>query len=71
MPLDYLIWQSGKKKVQDCAADVYQTMKRMGRQVVQNGAVVDDDNQALALLRDTVTLYDRHVGQVLMAGVET
>jgi hypothetical protein len=32
--------------------------------------VVTDEKQALILLRETVLLYDKHVGHVLLAGVE-
>lgn len=70
MPLDYLIWQAGRSNAPDRARDVHEAMRRMGRQVMQNGTVVFDEKQALALLRDTVALYDKHVAPVLLAGVE-
>jgi hypothetical protein len=70
MPLDYLIWQAGRAKAQDRAQFVYNAMKRVGRSVMQDGKVVTDEKQALTLLRETVVLYDKHVGHVLRAGVE-
>jgi SAM-dependent methyltransferase len=70
MPLDYLIWQAGRAKAQDRAKFVYNTMKRVGRSVMQDGKVVTDEKQALTLLRETAVLYDKHVGHVLRAGVE-
>jgi SAM-dependent methyltransferase len=69
MPLDYLIWQASRAKVQDRAEHVFNTMKRTGRQVMQSNAVVADENRARALLRETVALYDKHVAPVLLAGI--
>jgi SAM-dependent methyltransferase len=71
MPLDYLIWQAGRAKVSDRALFVYNSLKRRGRQVVQDGKLIADEGQALSLLRDTVALYDKHVAPILLAGVET
>jgi hypothetical protein len=70
MPLDYLIWQASRAKTQDRAQFVRSALKRMGRQVVHDGAVVSDEKRALVLLRDTIALYDKHVAPVLLAGVE-
>jgi SAM-dependent methyltransferase len=70
MPLDYLIWQAERAKANDRADHVHKAMKRTGRQVMQNGAVVSDEQQALTLLRETVALYDKHVAPVLLAGTE-
>ena len=70
MPLDYLIWQAGKAKASDRALHVFNTMKRHGRQVMQNNAIVADEKQARQLLSETVALYDKHVAPVLLAGTE-
>ena len=70
MPLDYLIWQVSRTPCTDRAAAAFNAMKKMGRQVMQNGAVVNDESQAIALLRGTVALFDQHVQPVLSAGIE-
>ncbi len=68
LPLDYLIWQAGREGSKNRAQAVFDQMKRVGRKVVHNGDIVDDENQALKLLADTVKLYDMHVAPVLIAG---